>query len=150
MKLFSHVTFVVYGMYIFVQIWQKPVTTHKMERLTFHHHSISMYINELTIHVCIIANGFLVCFSWDLFLGAVWNAQMLGWSSNGSSVTGQAFTQLEITIQLARELGHQIVYHLWYLGSNQPQIRPSGSVQLVCMKKPATSWFLTTPTSIPM
>jgi len=32
--------------------------------------------------------------------------------SNGSGVTGQASTQLEIATQMARELGHQIGYCL--------------------------------------
>jgi len=82
-----------------------------MARLTFHYHSI-LYINELTIHVCIIANGSLACFSWDLFLGPVWHAQVLGLSSNGSSLTGQAPTWLEIATRLARKLGHQIGYYL--------------------------------------
>jgi len=34
------------------------------------------------------------------------------WSSNGSGVTAQASTWLEIATQLARELGHQIGYYL--------------------------------------
>jgi len=37
---------------------------------------------------------------------------VLGWSSNGSGMNGQAPTQLEITTQLARKLGHQIGYYL--------------------------------------
>jgi len=55
--------------------------------------------------MCIIANGSLIC----SFLGLVpvLHPQMLGWSSNGSGVTGQVSTQLEI---LARKLGHQISY----------------------------------------
>jgi len=58
--------------------------------------------------VCIIVNDSLVCFSYVLFLGPVWHAQVLGWSSNGSGVTGQESTQLEIATWLARELGHQL------------------------------------------
>jgi len=73
------------------------------------------YINELSIHVCIIANGSLVCFSWGSFLWPVWHAWVLGWSSYSSGLTGQAPTQLEITTWLARKLGHQIGYYLWYL-----------------------------------
>jgi len=81
--------------------------------------STYIYINELTIHECIITNGFLVCFSWGLFLGCVWSAWVLKWSSNGSDLTGQASTQLEISKQLARELGYQISYYLWYLELKQ-------------------------------
>jgi len=72
----------------------------------FHtHNGLDFYINELTIHVCIIANGSLIWFSWGLFLRPVWCAQKLGWSTNGSGVTGQVSiaTWLEITTQLARE-----------------------------------------------
>jgi len=76
---------------------------------------LDFYINELTIHVCIIANGSLVCFSWGLFLEPAWCAQVIGWSSNGSGMTGQAPTQLEIATRLARKLAHQIGYYLWYL-----------------------------------
>jgi len=65
--------------------------------------------------VCIIANGSLVYFSWNLFLGPIWHVQVLRWSSNGGSVTGQTPTQLEIDTRLARKLGHQIGYYLWYL-----------------------------------
>jgi len=37
---------------------------------------------------------------------------VLGWSSNGGGVNGQAPTQLEIATQLARKLGHQIGCYL--------------------------------------
>ena len=70
---------------------------------------------NLTIHVCIIANGSLVYFSWGLFLKPVWRAWVLRWSLNGSDVTEKASTWLEITTRLARKLGHQIGYYLWYL-----------------------------------
>jgi len=68
-----------------------------LTKASFHTHNgkadflplLDFYINELTIHVCIITNGFLVCFSWGLFLGPVWCARVLGWSSNGSGVTGR-------------------------------------------------------------
>jgi len=76
---------------------------------------LNFYINELTIHVCIITIVSLVCFSWGLFLGPVWCARVLRWSSNGSGVNGQAPIRLKITTQLARKLGHQIGYYLWYL-----------------------------------
>jgi len=76
---------------------------------------LDFYINELTIHVCIITNGSLVCFSWGLFLRPVWCAWVLRLSSNGSGLTGQAPTQLEIATWLARKLGHQNGYYLWYL-----------------------------------
>jgi len=51
---------------------------------------------------------------WSAFLGAVFLSlsDVLGWSSNGSGVNRQLSTQLEITAQLARELGHQIGYYL--------------------------------------
>jgi len=40
-----------------------------------------------------------------LFLGLVtWHAKVLGWSLNGSGMTGQAPTQLEIAKQLAIKL----------------------------------------------
>jgi len=67
---------------------------------------LNFYINELTIHVCIIANGFLVCFSWDLFLKPVWHVKVLGWFANGSGVTGQAPTWLKIATRLARKLAY--------------------------------------------
>jgi len=38
--------------------------------------------------------------------------QVLGWSSNGSDVAGQVFTQLEISAQLASKLSHRIGYYL--------------------------------------
>jgi len=41
--------------------------TYIMARPTFHHHSFATHI----IHICIIANGSLKCFSWGLFLGPV-------------------------------------------------------------------------------
>jgi len=37
---------------------------------------------------------------------------VLGWSSIGSGVNGQATIWLEVTTQLARKLGHQIGYYL--------------------------------------
>jgi len=75
-----------------------------LTKASFHTHdgkadflpSLDFYINELTIHGYIIAIVSLVCFSWGLFLGAVWCAQVLGWSSNGSGVNRQALAQLEI------------------------------------------------------
>jgi len=70
---------------------------------------LDFYINELAIHVCIIAIVSLVCFPVGLFLGL---SDVLGWSSNGSGVNRQAPTRLEIAIQLARKLGHQIGYYL--------------------------------------
>ena len=76
---------------------------------------LDFYINELTIHVCIIAIVSLLCFFWGLFFWPVWCAQVLGWSSNGSGVNEQVFTWLEIITWLARKLGHQIGYYLWYL-----------------------------------
>jgi len=97
---------------------------------------LNFYTNELTNHVCIIANGSLVCFSWCLFLGFVWHARVHLWSSNGSGVTGRAPTWLEIATWPGRKLGHQIGYYLWYLDLewasgeilNGPQVRPSSSV----------------------
>jgi len=76
---------------------------------------LNFYINELTIHVCIIANGTLVCFSWGSFFGPVWHARVLRWYSNGSYLAGQAPTWLEIITWLANKLGHQFGYYLWYL-----------------------------------
>jgi len=51
---------------------------------------------------------------WSAFLEAVFSglSDMLGCSSNGSGLTGQAPTWLEIITQLARKLGHQIGYYL--------------------------------------
>jgi len=69
-------------------------STHTMARLHDFSPLLDLYINELAIHVCIIAIGSLVCFSWDLFLEPVWGAQMLGWSSNGSGVTRKLGTHL--------------------------------------------------------
>jgi len=56
---------------------------------------LDFYINELAIHVCIIANGSLICFSWGLFLRPVSHARVIGCYSNGSGLTGQATTQLD-------------------------------------------------------
>jgi len=60
--------------------------TQLQDRLFTTNHLISTSMNYVTNHVCIIANGSLVCFSWGLFFWPVWHAQVLGWSSNGSSV----------------------------------------------------------------
>jgi len=56
----------------------------------------------------------LLLFPWSAFPGACFSglSDVLGWSSNGSSVNGQAPTWLEIATRLARELGHQIGYYL--------------------------------------
>ena len=97
-----------------------------------------------------IANGSLVCFCWGLFLGPVWCAWVLGWSTNGNGVTRQAFTQLEITTQLARKLGHQIGNYLWYLELKQASMRPSGSVQLVQMEDPPLYGSSPSPTFTPI
>jgi len=106
---------------------------------------LDFYINELTIHVCISAIVSLVCFSWGLFLGPVWRARMLGWSSNGSGVNRQAPTWLEITTRLARKLSHQIGYYLWHLELKWPQMRPSSSVNFNTWKNPPLLWLPTTP-----
>jgi len=66
------------------------------------------------IHVYIIANDSLVCFSWSCFLKPVWHTRVFVWSSNGSNVNRQISTQLEIA-RLTRRLGYQIGYYLWYL-----------------------------------
>jgi len=76
---------------------------------------INCYTNELMIHVYSIANDSLVCFSWGCFLRPVWRAWVLRWSLNDSDVNGQVSTWLEIATQLARRLGQQIGYCLWYL-----------------------------------
>jgi len=60
---------------------------------------LDFYINELTIHVCIIANGFPFAFPMASFSGLSDLLECLGglhYSSNGSSLTGQGPTQLEI------------------------------------------------------
>jgi len=80
---------------------------------------LNCYTNELTIHMCIISNNSLVCLFLGLFLGPVWHAWVLRWSWNGSGVTGQVFTWLEVATQLASKLGHQIGYYLWYLELKQ-------------------------------
>jgi len=51
---------------------------------------------------------------WSAFPGACFSglSDVLGWSSNGSGLTGQALTQLEIATRLARKLSHQIGYYL--------------------------------------
>jgi len=51
---------------------------------------------------------------WSAFPGACFLglSDVLKWSSNGSGLTGQAPTWLEITTRLARKLGHQIGYYL--------------------------------------
>jgi len=88
------------------------------------------------------------CFPGLLFLGfvsrAVWCARVLGWSSNGSGVNRQAPTQLEIAKQLAKKLGHQIGYYLWYLELNGPQMRPD-SVNFYTWKNLPLPWLPTIP-----
>jgi len=76
---------------------------------------LNFYINELTIHMCIIAIVSLVYFSWGLFLCPVWRTGVLGCSSNSSGVNRQAPTRIKIATRLARKLGYQIAYYLWHL-----------------------------------
>jgi len=59
---------------------------------------LNFYINEL--------------FFLGLFLGPVWHVRVLSWSLNGSGLTGQTPTWLEITTQLSRKVGYQIGYYL--------------------------------------
>jgi len=51
---------------------------------------LHQWANNPCVYHCIIANDSLVCFSWGLFLGPVWHARVLEWSSNDSGLTGQA------------------------------------------------------------
>jgi len=127
-------------------IWQEPAFTHTMADFSPPH---NFYINELTIHVCIIANGSLVYFSWGLFLGPVWCAWVLRWSSNDSGLTGQAPTQLEIATQLARKLSHQIGYYLWYLELKWASGETIWQCQLLHIENPTTSWLPITLTYTP-
>jgi len=106
---------------------------------------INCYTNELTIHVYTIANNSLVCFSWGCFLRPVWWAQVLGWSSNGSGVNRQVFTQLEIATWLARRLGHQVGYCLWYLEFKWATGGTFWQCQLQHMENPSLPWLPTTP-----
>jgi len=100
---------------------------------------LDFYINELTMHVCIIANGSLVCFSQSLFLGPVWHVWVLGWFSNGSGVTGKAPTWLEIATQLGRKLSHQIGYYLWWLEFEWVSGETFWQCQLQHVEKPTFS-----------
>jgi len=73
---------------------------------------LDFYINKLTIHVCIIANCSLVCFSSGLFLWPIWCArvvfkwQWFGWTGTHPVVNGHTTGQ---------KFGHQIGYYFWYL-----------------------------------
>jgi len=105
---------------------------------------LNFYINELTIHVCIIANVSLVSFSWGLFLEPVWCARVLRWSTNDSGVNEKAPIWLEIATRLAGKLGHQIGYYLWYLELKLASGESFWQCQLL------HPWFPTTPTSTPI
>jgi len=97
------------------------------------------------IHVYAIANDSLVCFSCSCFLGPVWRARVLGWSSNGCGVNGQVSTWLEITTQLARRLGHQIGYCLWYLELKWASGETFWHVNFNMWKNLPLPWLSTTP-----
>jgi len=103
------------------------------------------YINELTIHVRTIANGSLVCFFWGLFLGPVWCAWVFRWSSNGSGLTGQAPTQLEIPTWLAKKIGHQIGYYLWYIELKWASGETIWQCQLLHVENLPLLWLSSTP-----
>jgi len=106
---------------------------------------LDFYINELTIHVCIIVNYSLVCFSWSLFFRPVWCVWVVWWSSNGSGVTGKAPTQLKIAAWLARKLGHQIGYYLWYLELEWASGEAFWQYQLLHRENSPLPWLPTTP-----
>jgi len=124
-----------------------------LTKASFHTHNgkanfsprLDFCINELTIHVFIIAIVSLVCFSWGLFLGPVLRARVFGWSSNGSGVNKQVSTQLEIATWLARKLGHQIGYYLWYLELKWATDETFYSVNFSTWKNLPLPWLPTTP-----
>jgi len=95
-------------------------------------------------YVYAIANDSLVCFSWGCFLGPVWHPRMFGWSSNGSGVNGQVSTRLEIATWLARRLGHQISYCLWYLELKWASGEAFWHVNFNTWKNPPLLWLPTT------
>jgi len=73
---------------------------------------LHQWTNDPCVCYCQWFTGLL---SWGCFLGPGWCAQVLRWSSNGSGVSRQISTQLEIATRLARRVGHQIGCCLWYL-----------------------------------
>jgi len=83
---------------------------------------------------------FLGLFSWP-----VWCARVLGWSSNGSGVNGQVSTWLEIATRLARRLGHQIDYCMWYLELKWASGETFWHVNFNTWKNPPLPWLPTTP-----
>jgi len=106
---------------------------------------INCYTKELTIHVYAIANDSLACFFWGYVLKPVWRARVLGWSSNGSGVNRQVSTWLEIATRLARRLGHQIGYGLWYLELKWASGETFWQVNFNTWKNPPLPWLPTTP-----
>ena len=71
--------------------------------------------NRPTVHVYTIPKGLTVCFYWGFVFKLVWCSQVLGWSLNGSTLPGQADSQLGITAILATETGHWCNSILWHL-----------------------------------
>jgi len=96
------------------------------------------YTNELMIHVCIVANGSLVCFICLMCssVQVIFKWQWCDWTN---------IHPLEIATQLTSELGHQIGYYLWYLELKWTSDETICSVRLVQVKKAATLWLPTTP-----
>jgi len=72
------------------QIWQKLACTHTMARLTFTTtRFLHQWTNNPCVYYCQWFHGLLFL---GLFLRPVWHAQVHGWSSNCTGVTGQAPT----------------------------------------------------------
>ena len=125
--------------------FDKSRIPHTQCQCWLHQHSISISTSLNQQSMCVsLPMASLVYFSWGLFLRPGWCARVLRWSSNGSGLTGQASTRLEITTWLGK-LGHQIGYYLWYLVLKWASGDTIWQCQLLHMEKPATSWLLTTP-----
>jgi len=76
---------------------------------------LDFYINELKIHVCIIANGSLVCFSCGLFLRPVWCAQVLGGLQMAVVSLDKYSPGWKSPYHWPESLAIKIGYYLWYL-----------------------------------
>ena len=81
------------------------------------------YINKLTNYHNSTAKRWLVCFFWGLFLSAVRHPWGLGCTVNASGRLVEAATLLKITTWFVHDVGHRLIYNLWYLSAMEPHSR---------------------------
>jgi len=103
---------------------------------------LNCYTNELMIHVCIIAKDSLVWFSWGYFLRPIWCAWVLRWSLNGSGVTGQVSTQLEISTRWSVNLAIKLATICVIYNSNETIWQCSACIhrKTCCFIAPYNPW----------